>query len=50
MLWDPTAQPDALISEFLAGYYSEIASPFIRLYMVRLKAYAPRAINLMFCK
>eukprot|EP01051_Picozoa_sp_SAG22_P030597 SAG22_NODE_11954_length_462_cov_0.867769_1_plen_95_part_10 len=38
MLWDPTMQPDVLITEFLSGYYGELGSPFIRLYMDTMHA------------
>ena len=31
-LWDPTVDADALITDFLAGYYGD-AAPFIRTYM-----------------
>lgn len=35
---DPDMEPDILIAEFLAGYYGEIASPFVRLYMDTMHA------------
>jgi hypothetical protein len=31
MLWDVTLNPDALISEFLDGYFGTEAAPFVRL-------------------
>ena len=38
MMWDPTQDPDALISEFLIGYYSELGAPFVRKYMDTMHA------------
>jgi len=38
LLWDPSLDPDTLISEFLLGYYGPVASPFIRLYMDTMHA------------
>ena len=38
MMWDPTQNPDALISEFLIGYYSELGAPFVRKYMDTMHA------------
>ena len=32
MLWNPTLEPEDLITEFLDGYYAD-AGPFIRRYM-----------------
>ncbi len=32
LLWDPDADPDAIIDDFLAGYYHE-AAPFLRRYI-----------------
>jgi hypothetical protein len=37
MLWDPSLDPDKLISEFLSGYYQD-AAPFVRLYMDTMHA------------
>jgi hypothetical protein len=37
MLWDPSLDPDELISEFLVGYYG-VAAPFIRKYMDTMHA------------
>jgi hypothetical protein len=33
MMWDPSRDPEHLITEFLNGYYSPAAAPFIRQYM-----------------
>jgi hypothetical protein len=30
MLWDPTLDPDVLISEFLLLYYGPVGSPWIK--------------------
>ena len=32
-LWDPTADSDELISDFLQGYYGSKAAPFLQTYM-----------------
>jgi hypothetical protein len=37
MMWDPTLDSDALITEFLDGYYGH-AAPFVRLYMDTMHA------------
>jgi hypothetical protein len=39
MMWDPSLDPDALITEFLAGYYSPVAAPFVRLYVSATAGY-----------
>ena len=46
MMWDPTQDPDALISEFLIGYYSELGAPFVRKYMDTMHA----AVSLSPCR
>lgn len=45
MLWDPTLDPNALISEFLDGYYGTSGASFVRLYMVTMH----NAINNTVC-
>ena len=37
MLWDPTLNPEVLVSEFIDGYYGN-AAPFVRLYMDTMHA------------
>ena len=48
MMWDPTQNPDALISEFLIGYYSELGAPFVRKYMDTMHA-AVSTLTCGFC-
>eukprot|EP01051_Picozoa_sp_SAG22_P024905 SAG22_NODE_7124_length_773_cov_1.053412_3_plen_71_part_01 len=37
MLWDPSLDPDLLVTEFLDGYYED-AAPFVRRYMDTMHA------------
>ena len=33
LMWEPTLDPDALIEQFLTGYFGPAAAPFVRQYL-----------------
>lgn len=46
MLWDPTQDPDALLSEFVVGYYSEAAAPHVLQFLQSMAETAANATAL----